>query len=627
MPVLAALFIHALAHDRWLLSVPVALCLLLAESRNASMRNTPIRHYLFVILGLAAGGSMLLASSPPPGPIAGTVLSPTCGGLVALSFYWVLCRHPMRAWTYAWLLVVLSANAPTRFALLAGLIVMMMVTLTAVAEHMGLLRAGFRAAVPLAAFAVLVTASTLMLAAAGQAAEGTLNRAVFALLRDAGFAPGLGLSKEIQLSAISSMEPSSRPLMELSSRPSKLRSQVMDTFDGKTWTASAPLRFSHPLDGVVSGRPARVLEITFLEDALENLPAPAGTWDVQPVLARLEGGGVLRASARAATTVTVIGDPEEKLPVEGHPEPHLLEVPEELLPLGAVARSVTLQATTPRQAAQALERFFSDGFRYSLSTNLVGNGHPLVVMVRERRPAYCIYFSAAMAIMLRTLEVPARVVGGFVPEEENPLTGRTMIRERDAHAWVEAWLADEQRYVPFDPTPWQGRLQSVGLQDGIGFFGGIPGAIQSALRRVWYALRNDPLAGLQRIVTSHAAWAAVAVLLALGLRRHRGRRVNWHQRTGMTSAHPELAALHRSYRRLVERSAGLRLTGADTDDEILVRLSHRHGDRVGAAARGFVEYYRQARYGGNFTNEATLHTALDALRQLLEQRGAEKAPD
>ena len=57
-----------------------------------------------------------------------------------------------------------------------------------------------------------------------------------------------------------------------------------------------------------------------------------------------------------------------------------------------------------------------------------------------------------MAVMLRTLHIPARVVNGFVSDEFNDLTGNYVVRARNAHAWVEAYFPG-YGWITFDPTP------------------------------------------------------------------------------------------------------------------------------------------------------------------------------
>ena len=58
-----------------------------------------------------------------------------------------------------------------------------------------------------------------------------------------------------------------------------------------------------------------------------------------------------------------------------------------------------------------------------------------------RRSGNCEYFAAALAVMLRTLGIPSRVVGGFQRGEWNPYGRYFTVRLRDAHSWVEAYIA------------------------------------------------------------------------------------------------------------------------------------------------------------------------------------------
>ena len=64
-----------------------------------------------------------------------------------------------------------------------------------------------------------------------------------------------------------------------------------------------------------------------------------------------------------------------------------------------LAEQLTRTAPTPREKTEQIERFFRNNFEYSLTTNLSGQEHPLVVLIKERRPAYCIYYASAMAVM------------------------------------------------------------------------------------------------------------------------------------------------------------------------------------------------------------------------------------
>ena len=104
-------------------------------------------------------------------------------------------------------------------------------------------------------------------------------------------------------------------------------------------------------------------------------------------------------------------------------------------------------------AAQKIQQHFRRHFTYSLDVELSSELDPIVDFIRHRKPAYCEYFASGMALMLRALGIPARVVGGFLVWEYNALLQQWIIRQRDAHAWVEVYDDVGQRWVGFDATP------------------------------------------------------------------------------------------------------------------------------------------------------------------------------
>ena len=77
---------------------------------------------------------------------------------------------------------------------------------------------------------------------------------------------------------------------------------------------------------------------------------------------------------------------------------------------------------------------------------------PLANFLFDRRKGHCEYFASAMAVMLRTVGIPSRVVTGFASGVYNPLTGWQVVRASDAHSWVEAWIAG-RGWRTYDPTP------------------------------------------------------------------------------------------------------------------------------------------------------------------------------
>jgi hypothetical protein len=82
----------------------------------------------------------------------------------------------------------------------------------------------------------------------------------------------------------------------------------------------------------------------------------------------------------------------------------------------------------------------------------VQNQTPLDAFLFTAHRGHCEYFASAMAIMLRTLEIPSRNVTGFVGGRYNPYGGYYALRQGDAHSWVEAYI-EGRGWVTFDPTP------------------------------------------------------------------------------------------------------------------------------------------------------------------------------
>ena len=106
-------------------------------------------------------------------------------------------------------------------------------------------------------------------------------------------------------------------------------------------------------------------------------------------------------------------------------------------------------APTGYDAVRAVEQHFQEGFTYSEEP--AAGGRPLRSFLLETRTGYCQQYSGAMALMLRMVGIPARVVSGFSPGERDE-DGSFTVRDYDAHSWVEVYFTGIG-WVPFDPTP------------------------------------------------------------------------------------------------------------------------------------------------------------------------------
>jgi hypothetical protein len=117
-----------------------------------------------------------------------------------------------------------------------------------------------------------------------------------------------------------------------------------------------------------------------------------------------------------------------------------------------LAQQITAQADNNYDRAVAIDRYLQTHYGYTLQLSRTLPRDPLAEFLFERKQGHCEYFASSMAIMLRTLRIPTRVVNGFRTGEFNDLTSQYLVRESDAHSWVEAYFPG-YGWISFDPTP------------------------------------------------------------------------------------------------------------------------------------------------------------------------------
>ncbi len=117
-----------------------------------------------------------------------------------------------------------------------------------------------------------------------------------------------------------------------------------------------------------------------------------------------------------------------------------------------LAHNVAGADRSPGAAARHVETYLRTHYGYTLELPPVEPADPLSFFLFHRKKGHCEYFASAMAVMLRTLGIPSRMVTGFQSGIYNPISGSQLIRTSDAHSWVEAWLPN-RGWTTFDPTP------------------------------------------------------------------------------------------------------------------------------------------------------------------------------
>ena len=136
-----------------------------------------------------------------------------------------------------------------------------------------------------------------------------------------------------------------------------------------------------------------------------------------------------------------------------------------ILPL---AKQWTAGALGDDERAAQIERHLRTEFAYTSTLLDRPVADPLAHFLFERQAGHCEYFASAMTVMLRTLQIPARLATGFQSGAYNPISGWYLVRGADAHTWVEAYV-EGRGWVAYDPTPEDARRRG-GLWGRIPFY-------------------------------------------------------------------------------------------------------------------------------------------------------------
>ena len=117
----------------------------------------------------------------------------------------------------------------------------------------------------------------------------------------------------------------------------------------------------------------------------------------------------------------------------------------------ALAESWKLTESDPgRLMERALRLFSEEKFFYTLQPPLLG-AQPVDDFLFVTRRGFCEHYASAFVVLMRAASVPARVVTGYQGGEANPVDGFVVVRQSDAHAWAEVWIAS-RGWIRVDPT-------------------------------------------------------------------------------------------------------------------------------------------------------------------------------
>jgi len=124
-----------------------------------------------------------------------------------------------------------------------------------------------------------------------------------------------------------------------------------------------------------------------------------------------------------------------------------------LVKIQNLAKQITAGKDNPYDQATAIESYLRSNYQYTLTpTEPPSTADPLDYFLFTSKEGYCEYFASAMGDLLRSLGIPTRLVNGYGPGSYDEKLGRYVVKESDAHTWVEAYFPG-YGWIPFEPTP------------------------------------------------------------------------------------------------------------------------------------------------------------------------------
>ena len=297
-----------------------------------------------------------------------------------------------------------------------------------------------------------------------------------------------GFSDKVQLGQIGRIQQSDAVAMHIliegdasGSHDLYWRGISLSQFDGSNWSnpdrvggqpIGASLGATFDIPGYGSGRssllpgPARMIHyrvllepigtnLFFTAPWIKRIKGPYRALFVgrDGTVGNLDADGISRYEADSDLSVPSVEKLRLADAADGGPiSPVYLQLPALDPRIPILAASITQSASSSYDKAAQLQDYLRTHYGYTLQLPAQPVRDPVANFLFDRRQGHCEYFASSMAVMLRSLGIPSRVVNGFHGGEFNQLTGDYIVRARDAHSWVEAYFPG-QGWITFDPTP------------------------------------------------------------------------------------------------------------------------------------------------------------------------------
>jgi protein-glutamine gamma-glutamyltransferase len=281
-----------------------------------------------------------------------------------------------------------------------------------------------------------------------------------------------GLSGSMQVGSMASLALDDTIAMRVrfdSPRPPQselyFRGPVLSTFDGREWRtlrSNLPQRYQLAADLQTSGDAVRY-QITLAAnnrpwlltlDATPDKPeivgyTPSMTADLQwqtdqPMADLVRYRATSYTQFRHGPQKLAVGL-QDYLDLPPGFNPRTLQLAAEMRRSPALA-----QAKTPELVNAVMQRLRTGGYEYTLEPGVFGPNSADEFWF-DRKAGFCEHIASSFVLLMRALDVPARIVTGYQGGDVNSVDGLWTVRQSDAHAWSEVWIAG-QGWVRVDPT-------------------------------------------------------------------------------------------------------------------------------------------------------------------------------
>lgn len=534
---------------------------------------------------------------------------------------------------FGFLVAGLHRNAAIAPFVLAGAfaaITLVVVESIAAAPRRIVVRPSRRALAGVAALVVAVGLSTGL-----PPAQLAFERTLFSLYTPPASARSGLSTDDVRLGEVESLASSSRVALHVwAPRAQKLRARVYLEFDGRLWhavnaTALAPTPMADPAElKSFRGVPYRFPRTSNLDDSVITRVLPIGL-DAGLIPTP---GDALAIKTRDQVQIDPFGIVlPTRLGVEVSPyaivhRRHLgigdtgdnaagaLTLPRVVDPrLRDVAARIVREAPTERERIARTITFIQSMAHYDLDVGKFRTRDPIAEFLFIKHRGYCEYFASALALMLRLEGIPARFVTGYQVDDSSLEGSHYVVRDSDAHAWVEAHIAGVG-WVEADATP-PGEYANLHGRGKSSTWT----RLRAAWADFWIVVRHG---SLSETVSRLVMPVSIAVLIAFGIfvvRRSLLRRPVSLRATNVAEARPTIPAVIEVVAQ-IDRAFEARGVPRPRAHGLLEHLSlveanirHPLDEHASSALRRAIDLVHRRHFGAEPVADADLRAAARAL--------------